>query len=328
MPESAIPAYGVIKCRFKAVSTNTFGLAFISFNLLSKSLEKIQVASSHFSSIYENNPQMPWHDFEEKIVNIKWKGEYSISITNDIQKAIDYELKSKDRVDEIIYFINKNATPKIAEFIQNVLQRPTGDRNVSIDVEIETISQEEIEEISIKRIKKESDKKLQQAQQSSKQDADEFNLPQNSIVLEAALVLSPITGVPVYELKPGDKVLTRITEKTQRGQYFKELLGAISPQTNEERPIPSTVEQIKVVGKNYVILTSIGPGVYGKSIEEDNVKIKKYEGEIIKGPRLDQGLEESSIAKEDNTINIIIFVGIAAGGLILIALILMLLGFF
>lgn len=328
MPESAIPAYGVIKCRFKAVSTNTFGLAFISFNLLSKALEKIQVASSHFSSIYENSPQMPWHDFEEKIVNIKWKGEYSISITNDIQKALDYELKSKDRVDEIIYFINKNATPKIAEFIQSVLQRPTGDRNVSIDVEIETISQEEIEEVSIRRIKKESDKKLQQAQQSSKQDTDEFNLPQNSIVLESALVLSPITGVPIYELKPGDKVLTRITEKTQRGQYFKELLGAISPQTNEEKPIPSTIEQIKVVGKNYVILTSIGPGIYGKSIEEDNVKVKKYEGEILKGPRLDQGLEESSVTKDDNTINIIIFVGIAAGGLILIALILMLLGFF
>ncbi|MCX8029832.1 MAG: hypothetical protein N2712_07565 [Brevinematales bacterium] len=328
MPESSIPAYGVIKCRFKAISTNTFGIAFISFNLLSKSLEKIQVASSHFSSIYENNPQMPWYDFEEKIINVKWKGEYSISITNDIQKALDYELKSKERVDEIIYFISKSATPKIAEFIQSVLQRPTGDRNVTVDVEIETVSQEEIEEINVKRMKKEVDKKVYQHQQASKQDSDEFNLPPNSIVLEASLVLSPITGVPVYELRPGDKVLTRITEKTQRGQYFKELLGAISPQTNEERPVPSTIEQIKVVGKNYVVLTSIGPGIYGKSIEEDNVKVKKYEGEIAKGSRVDQSIDESSLVKEDNTLNILIFVGIAAGGLMLIVLILMMLGFF
>lgn len=328
MPETVIPAYGVIKARFKAVSTNTFGLVFISFNLLSKSLEKIQVASSHFSSIYENNPQMPWHDFEEKIINIKWRGEYSISITNDIQKAIDFELKSKERLDEIIYFITKNASPKIAEFLQNVLQRPTGDRNVAVDLEIETVSQEEVEEVNVKRMKKDAEKKVQQAQQTSKQDVDEFNLPPNSIVLESSLVLSPITGVPIYELKPGDKVLTRITEKTQRGQYFKELLGAINPQTNEERPIPSTVEQVKVVGKSYVVLTSIGPGVYGKSIEEDNVKVKKYEGEVSKVGKFDSFTDSETVQKDDNFMNMLIFVGIAAGGLILIALILMMLGIF
>ncbi|MEN2997645.1 MAG: hypothetical protein ABDH28_01190 [Brevinematia bacterium] len=328
MPESGVPAYGVIKGRFKAVGTNTFGLVFVSFNLLSKSLEKIQVASSHFSSIYENNPQMPWYDFEERIINVKWRGEYSISITNDIQKAVDYELKSKDRIEEIVYFISRGATPKVAEFLQAVLQRPTGDRNVSVDVELETVSQDEVDEINLRRMRKESEKKSQQAQQTVKQDTDEFSLPPNSIVLESSLVLSPITGVPIYELKPGDKVLTRITEKTQRGQYFKELLGAINTQTNEEKPIPSVIEQIKVVGKSYVILTSIGPGIYGKSIEEDNVKIKKYEGEILKGPRSDQVLSEESLQKGDSITNILIFVGIAAGGLILVALILMMLGFF
>lgn len=328
MPDGIIPTYGVIKARFKALGTNTFGLVFISFNLLSKSLEKIQVASSHFSSIYENNPQMPWYDFEERIINIKWKGEYSISITNDIQKAVDYELKSKERTEEIVYFLSKNATPKIAEFLQSVLQRPTGDRNVTVDLETEMVSQEEAEEVSIKRMKKESERKAQQAQQTSKQEIDEFNLPPNSIVLETSLVLSPITGVPIYELKPGDKVLTRITEKSQRGQYFKELLGSVTPQSTEEKPIPSTVEQVKVVGKNYVILSSIGPGIYGKAIEEDNVKVKKYEGEILKGPKPDLLLGEQMTQKEDRITNALIFVGIAAGGLILIALVLMMLGFF
>ncbi|MFN4244786.1 MAG: hypothetical protein ACK4F9_01375 [Brevinematia bacterium] len=328
MAESVVSAYGIIKARFKAVASNVFGLIFVSFNLLSKTLEKVQVVSSHFSSIYENNPQMPWHDFEEKIINIKWKGEYSISITSDIQKAIDYELKSKERVDEIIYFITKNATPKIAEFLHGVLQRPTGDRNITIDLEIETISQEEVEEVNVKRMKKDFEKKSQVSQQqSSKQEEDEFSLPPNSIVLEASLVLSPITGIPVYELKPGDKVLTRITEKTQRGQYFKELLGAINPQTNEENPIPSTVEQIKVIGKNYVVLTTIGPGIYGKAIEEDNVKVKRYEGEI-KGFRVSQEVASSLDQRDEGFFNILIFVGIAAGGLILVILILMMLGFF
>ncbi|MGB9621945.1 MAG: hypothetical protein ACP5PT_05865 [Brevinematia bacterium] len=330
MPNEFVPSYGIIKCRFKAISTNTFGLVFISFNLLSKNLEKVHVAASHFSSIYENNPQMPWYDFEDKIVNIKWRGEYSISITNDVHKAIDSELRSEERVDEFVYYISRNAVPKLSEFLQNMLQRPTGDRNVSVDLEVELASQEEVEEVNVKRMKKESEKKAQATQQAPKQDQqDEFNLPPNSIILESSLVLSPITGIPVYELKPGDKVLTRITEKTQRGQYFKELLGAINPQTNEEKPIPSTIEQIKVVGKNYVILTSIGPGIYGKSIEEDNVKVKKYEGEILKSS-LQAGLEvgETESVKSDNFVNILIFLGIAAGGLILVVLILMMLGFF
>ncbi len=195
-----VSAYGVIKVRFKAIASNIFGLIFVSFNLLSKALEKVQVVASHFSSIYENNPEMPWHDFEEKIINIKWKGEYSISITSDIQKAIDYELKSKERVDEIIYFVVKNSTPKIAEFLQSVLQRPTGDRNITIDLEIETVSQEEVEEVSLKRMKQDSERRAhasQSQQTQSKQDQDEFSLPPNSIVLESSLVLSPITGIPV-----------------------------------------------------------------------------------------------------------------------------------
>jgi hypothetical protein len=328
MPENFVPSYGIIKGRFKALGTNTFGLFFVSFNLLSKVLEKIQVASSHFSSIYENSPQMPWHEFEERIINIKWRGEYSINITNDIQKAIDYELKSKERTDEIIYYLTKNAIPKLSEFFQNILQRPTGDKNVTVDLEVELVSQEEVEEVNIKRTKKDLEKKISAPTQQQQQAQDEFNLPPNSIVLESALVLSPITGVPVYELKPGDKVLTRITEKTQRGQYFKELLGAIDKTTNEEKPIPATVEQVKVLGKNYVILTSIGPGIYCKSVEEDNVKVKKYEGEMLKTPTGFLGTEPEVSEINDKTSNLLIIIGITAGTLILIALILMLLGFF
>jgi hypothetical protein len=308
MPENFVPSYGIIKGRFKALGTNTFGLFFVSFNLLSKVLEKIQVASSHFSSIYENSPQMPWHEFEERIINIKWRGEYSINITNDIQKAIDYELKSKERTEEIIYYLTKNAVPKISEFFQNILQRPTGDKNVTVDLEIELVSQEEVEEVNIKRTKKDLEKKVS-APTQQQQAQDEFNLPSNSIVLE-------------------DKVLTRITEKTQRGQYFKELLGAIDKTTNEEKPIPATVEQVKVLGKNYVILTSIGPGIYCKSVEEDNVKVKKYEGEVFKTPTGFLGTEPEVSEIDDKTSNLLIIIGITAGTLILIALILMLLGFF
>jgi len=330
MPDNFVPSYGIVKGRFKALGTNTFGLFFVSFNLLSKVVEKIQVVSSHFSSIYENSPQMPWHEFEERIINTKWRGEYSINVTNDIQKAVDYELKSKERTDEIIYYLTKNSVPKLSEFFQNILQRPTGDKNVTLDLEVELVSQEEIDEVNVKRTKKDLEKKVstQPQQQQQQQMQEDFGLPPNSIVLESSLVLSPITGVPVYELKPGDKVLTRISEKTQRGQYFKELLGAIDRTTNEEKPIPSTVEQIKVLGKNYVILTNIGPSIYGKSIEEDNVKVKKYEGEVVKvGAGVVSG--EPDIKDMDSkTSNLLIFIGIAAGTLVLIALILMMLGFF
>ncbi len=327
MPENFAPAYGIIKGRFKAVGSNTFGIFFVMFSLLSKNVEKIQIASSHFSSIYDNSPQMSWHDFEERIVNLKWKGEYSINITNDIQKAFDYEFKSKERVDEITYFMSKGAIPKITEFFQNILQRPTGDRNVSVDIEIEMVAQDEIEEVNIKRIKKDQEKKTFQQTTQQKTDIDEFNLAVNSVVLESSLVLSPVTGIPIYELKPGDKVLTRITEKTQRGQYFRELLGSIDPVTNEERPIPAVVEQIKVIGKNYVVLTNIGPSIYGKSIEEDNVKVKKYEGQIFLTSKqvLESKTEDIS---EDKTSNLLIFLGIAAGTLLIVVLILTLLGIF
>lgn len=322
-----IYVYTIIKGRVKALASNTFALFYILINNLSKNIEKMHVAASHFSSIYDISPNLPWHEFESKIIGLRWKGEFSINLTNDIQKAIDDELRNRENFEEFYYMINKNNIPRATEWLQNILQRPTGDRNVQVELVLEKITQEEYEEITVKRVTEEL-KKTEEKTKEKKETVVSYELPPGSVLLETSMVLSPVSGIPIYELKPGDKVMLRITEKTPRGQYFIELLNAITPE-GEVKPIPATVEKIIPMGKQITIITNIGPGIYGKAVEEEAVKVKKFEGVIEKQigiPGFQEKEEMEKLKKGGIGTEWLIILGISIGALAIIAIILIILG--
>ncbi|MFN4217233.1 MAG: hypothetical protein ACK4HQ_07530 [Brevinematales bacterium] len=109
----------------------------------------------------------------------------------------------------------------------------------------------------------------------TKQTQPESKVEESAVILDVSLVLSPISGVPIYELKEGTKIFIKITEQTSRGQYFNDLLGA--NEGGEILPVPATVKKVSKEGKIYTVLVEIGPGIYGKSLDEDTVKVKLYD---------------------------------------------------
>ncbi|MGC8770389.1 MAG: DUF4899 domain-containing protein [Brevinematia bacterium] len=282
----------IIKGRFKAPAVSSFGLFIIFMDNSSKAVEKYDVVSSHFSTLYENNISMPWNELENIITKLKWKGEYATSLTHDVQSTFDDLFQTgTGRTPEIWSNIKKLQFNKVEGIFEEVLSRPAGDKNIKVDIAIETLPASQIE--SVRKNQSESSGKDILSAISPSQDAQpkqqkESYIPDDSaVLLEVSLVLSPVSGVPVYELKEGDKIFVKITEQSNRGQYFIDLLNA--SQDGEILPIPATVVKVTKEGKIYVVIVNIGPGIYGKSLDEDNVKVKMYD------PMLDKRKQKGTI---------------------------------
>ena len=268
--------YLVIKGRFKATASSSYGLFIVFMDNVTKNVDKIEIVASHFSTVYDTNISMPWSELQDIITKLRWKGEYATSLTHDIQATLeDLFQPGTGRGIDIWNAIKKTMINKAANFFEEFFARPTGDKGVKVEIAIETITKSDIE--NVKKMREQRDMlnslNLQNNQPAPKQA--EQKLEESAVVLDVSLVLSPISGVPIYELKEGTKIFIKITEQTSRGQYFNDLLGA--SEGNEILPVPATVKKVSKEGKIYTVLVEIGPGIYGKSLDEDTVKVKLYD---------------------------------------------------
>lgn len=272
-------SYIVIKGRFKATASSSYGLFIVFLDNLSKNVEHHDTVASHFSTIYENNIGMPWNEMEDIITRLKWKGEFATSLTHDIQASIeDLFQPGTGRTQDIWTNIKKAQINKVVSIFEEVLGRPTTDKAVKCEISIESVTKAEIEDVKRSRMERDGKEMLSVGQTDNAPAAPkpaEAGLDQSAVVLEVSLILSPVSGIPIYELKEGDKILIKITEQSNRGQYFIDLLNASV--NNEIVPVPATVVKSTKEGKIYTVLVNIGPGIYGKSLDEDTVKIKRYD---------------------------------------------------
>jgi hypothetical protein len=321
--ENRIEATTIIfKGRFKALSSSSYGVFIVFLDNNSKNVEKFDVVSSHFSTLYENNISMPWSEMEDVINKLKWKGEFATSLTHDIQASIeDLFQPGTGRTQDIWANIKKAQINKVASIFEEVLARPTGDKNIKCEVVVETAHKAEIEDIRQSKRSKDALREGVDNNSGSKTDAPASDkTEEGAVVLEVALVLSPLSGIAIYELKEGDKIMIKITEQSSRGQYFIDLLNASVE--NELVPIPASVVRVSKEGKIFTVLLNIGPSIYGKSIDEDTVKVKKYDLSQDKSKKQEKSSEGTSSMsvnmtapdsrKEKAAFNIIFFAVVAA----------------
>lgn len=326
--------YTIIKAKFKATASSSFGLIIVFMDNVTKNVERFDIVSSHFSTVYENNVNMPWSELEDMITKMKWKGEYATNLTHDIQNSIeDLFEPGTGRTIDIWHALKKSQLSKTCGIFEEYLMRPTGDKNVKVEVGLETINKSDIEKVKRMREMKENKNLINSDNVPSANDnaPSSPSLGESAVVLDISILLSPISGIPLLDLKQGDKVLVKISEETSRGQYFIDLFNA--SQDNEVLPIPATIEQVTQSGKYYTVVTQIGPGIYGKAISEDNVKAKRYDPALDKRKNKNADIPQpvpagdntASVANPDEekkeSKNLIVFI---IGGAILLLLLLVL----
>ncbi len=275
--EQDIENYYLLKGRFKGNDSNTFGLFIMSFSLTQKSIDNVLVAASHFSGIYETSTQTLWNEFEDKITQLKWKGEISVNTSHDLQLLLSNSIR-QDIAEELIEAMANKQMNKVEHTLTNILIRGLLDKMVSLELNFDKISHKDIIKIKDERARKEKEVKEELKKEAIRQaETEKFKVEEGAVTLPVNLVLAPVSGIPVFEIKNGDMIMVKIDGATERGNYFIDLLNARTPE-GEIMPVKGTVKGISMnaLGE-FELMVEIGPGIYGKSLEAEQVKIKKYD---------------------------------------------------
>ncbi len=322
-------SFTILKGRFKAPATSSFGLFIVFIDNMARCVDRFDIVASHFSTVYENNVVMPWNEVEDLIGKMKWKGEFATSLTHDIQSSFEDTFDpSAGRLVDILNAIKRSQMNKVNAIFEESLSRPSGDKGVKAEALVEVVTLGEIEDV--RRMREQNDqgpvipsKTIEDPSQGLTAGMDS-----SSVVLDVSLELAAISGKQIMDLQTGEKILVKITEESGRGQYFIDLLNA----TVDGRPIPvpATVEKTIASPKTYTVMVNIGPGIYGKAINEDNVKVKLYDpgmeamGKIAKSSKPDlqmadpATLSKNEMKEEKNFGTIMFIIGGAAALLVLL----------
>jgi hypothetical protein len=151
--------------------------------------------------------------------------------------------------------------------LQAILMKPLNDRNVLIETSSEYVSNDEM-----------SSRRAERNKPVKKDESTVTKEPVEKIkdAIDVDLVLAPVSGIPVYELSKGDKIMIKINEKHPKGKYYIDFLG--TRVDGNIIPIPAEVTEIKRNEKNeYSILCKIDEKIYGRAVETEQVKLKKYD---------------------------------------------------
>jgi hypothetical protein len=256
----------ILKGKFKGLDTNSFGLFIIFLNEELRMVENLIAVVSHFSSLYDVDPTQSWYTLEEKLINLKWKGDISINITVDLQNYLESAL-DRDRGNELYQLAKNNDITRMESLLQAILMKPLNDRNVQVETNSEYVSNEEM-----------SSRRAERNKPVTKDESTVTEEPVGEIkdAIDVDLVLAPVSGIPVYELTKGDKIMIKINDKLPKGKYYIDLLGARVD--GNVIPLPAEVTEIRKNEKNeYSILCRIDKNIYGRAVETEQVKLKKYD---------------------------------------------------
>ncbi len=256
----------ILKGRFKAIETNTYGLFLIFFDDEKKEIENLIAIASHYSSLFDIDPHLPWYSFEENIINTKWKGDIALNITIDLQNYLESSL-DRDRGYELLMLIKNNDQTKIESLLQAILMKPLSDRNILIETASETVTKSAMNNVRSERNRAKSD--------TSVNSESVENKIKYGTILDVDLLLAPVSGIPIYELKKGDKIMVKIINNSPKAKYYIDKLGLVVE--NSIIPIPGEVIDINKNENGYNIIVKLRKGLYGKAIETEQVKLKRYD---------------------------------------------------
>ncbi|MDH4129377.1 MAG: hypothetical protein OEV44_11510 [Spirochaetota bacterium] len=281
IPSNQEKNYLFLKSRYLAEEKGIYGLFYIMFEPKTNYYEKLDLIASHFKAFINeiapetNWPTMNWSQLEDIVNDIRYKQKFTIDITKDLKLTVEKTLQSAD-IEFIIPMVEKNDIAALDLKFHEIFRKSIGDTKITFNFNIEKITSSDIElkKLNKKEIYSEEKKALEDKLAEFEQK--KHQIPQGSAVIDVSFVLSPVSGIPINELKVNDMIMLRIDTNNTKGRYFADLIGALRGQ--DVLPIPASVYKIEKnpIGE-YFVLAKIQDGIYGRISETEQVKIRRFD---------------------------------------------------
>jgi hypothetical protein len=269
----------IFKGRFKSNSLSLYGLFLIVFNTHGD-VDAHNIIVSTYSSVYDLEPHSNWITYEETIQDLKWKGNINNSMSSSLMDQLNRIISEDVLRNQLYAYLGEYNYDNVDMMLFDAINRIINDKNLLLETGIQEITIEEFQESR--------GKKFPSTESVSTSDST-LAVEEGAVILSIEPILAPVKGKPVFELKVGDKIMAKITPNTDRANYFIDLLDLRIE--GHIKSIPCEVIDIKAKTRDdpIEILTEIGPGIYGKCIEDERqVKLRIY------NPSVDSSISRAS----------------------------------
>jgi hypothetical protein len=266
--------YYFLKGRFKSASTNLYGLFLVIYNP-QKIMESFQLVSTSYSNIYDLEPHQDWHRYETMITDYRWKGSYNTSMTSALMSIFDAISKDGRQREEFYGLIASYNYQRIEVILFDLFNRMIRDKGASMETGIQEAMPEEVQQT---------------------RDAHKNQVEEGATIIPSSLILSPVRGKLLYELKIGDRIMVKLNHETQQGLYYIEMFKLRSPE-GKIKGIPAEVIDIRSESKSMPVdvLSRIDEHLYARATEEErHVRVCLYD------PRIDGPIKKVKTQAKKN----------------------------
>jgi hypothetical protein len=271
----------VIALKIKFTSSSSYGamLAFVNsaqyrFN------DSFAIVSNDYLIANIDNGQ-DWKNYEKDISAAR-ASITDFRIIQDVKERFDRGFNTSI-CNAVIKLIERNDSIQLSHMFQKYMQENTGLQRVDINIDYQKLSSLDMETDSISTRKMDSmvsateQKSEETVKETKDEDSDEVKAGANGIkaIIRSSLILSPIKGKHIAELKIGDRVLISLVELNDQAKSIAKAFHAYNAEEGKILPIPARVKTLRYIdGTGYKIYVVIAKGILGLIIEEEkNIKI-------------------------------------------------------
>ncbi|MCG6169517.1 hypothetical protein [Leptospira sanjuanensis] len=266
---------------------------------------------------------------------LKYEGKQLKNLTNKLLELFQANGKSDDFMEQLMHYFKSKDNDKISYILNQVINQAAGNSKPDIQIFYVIVDRSKLEEenqstgfedSSIE----ETDEDLPSLETSSPAEISrpvetpEQFIPPGSRVIPMKYVLSPVSGIQINTLKPGDKIMIQLLKSDTSSQSIIEAMKLETPE-GQIRPVPGTVVSSKNNGVENETVVQIGSDIFGKIYEEENsIKVRPYTGEkpiaATSGKSSSSKGSSQSSSSEDSGLLITILIALGVLGIAMTAI--------
>ncbi|HCL57156.1 MAG TPA: hypothetical protein DHW82_09150 [Spirochaetia bacterium] len=254
----------ILKGKFICFEKEFYGLFLISVDSDS-SEDAYMVAAGGSSFISTYSIDMDIEKMTQTIRELLDDGEATLDKSKEIKALLAANIS---QIRENI----KSNTMQLTEVLTNILKNYL---KSTVEITVTFEKAKDFQALDLEKEKEEKEKKEEDTETRLK-----YKIPANSSVIDCFIVLSPIKGKFIKEVKEGDLVLSKIDDTTEQGKKIAELYNLYTT-NNKLKPVIGKVLKKFSENAEVIMTLQLTKDLIGLSREDASVKVSFIEPDKI-----------------------------------------------
>ncbi len=267
----------IIKGNFIEKGLQMYGLYIFYIDLKNRLVDRIFTSIAFNASYASVSPFLNWQEFESKLIELEWSGNNMSAQSTELKKNINSYL-NYEYMDKFEAAIKSNEEAKLKDLMFEIISKSLQINTFQNEVSLELINKYILQVAGTKITKDEEENTLKEdeTKQEQLEEEKEKLIKDNETILDGAVEISPIRGINLTKIVPGQKILVKLDDGSPKQQHYIDMLGVRSGK--KILPIVVTARGMMYDESfGYFLIAEINEGLVVRCIEQTPVNVKTPE---------------------------------------------------